>query len=94
MVRTGASEQAIRDAHRQIVEGRRIQERLPGVWSELLSEQNEALLLAVMEKSTEMGIDPTETQILTFLKTLDVKQEIKPDPPKRRQDLISEGAST
>lgn len=85
LVRTGASEQAIRDAHRKIVEGRRIQERLPGVWSELLSEKNEVLLLAVMEKSTEMGIDPTETQILTFLKTLDVKQEIKPDPPKRKQ---------
>ncbi len=70
-VKIGKAAEVIAKDYRNIVNQRQIEERLPEVWSELVQEQNETLLRVVMEKAKEkVGHEPTEKQVLTFLKNL------------------------
>ena len=70
-VQTGEAAEVIAEDYKSIVNQRKIEERLPEVWSELVQEQNETLLRVVMEKAKEkVGYEPTEKQVLTFLKNL------------------------
>ncbi len=77
-VKTGKAAKVIAEDYRNIVNQRQIEERLPEVWSELVQEKNEYLLLAVMEKAKDkVGHEPTEEQVVTFLKNLSVPS-VKP----------------
>ena len=70
-VQTGEAAEVIVEDYKSIVNQRKIEERLPEVWGELVQEKNENLLRAVMEKAKEkLGCEPTEKQVLTFLKNL------------------------
>ena len=80
LVLSGESSEAIREDHRRILKDREIEKRLPDVWDELIQENNSDLVLAIMQKSEEKGIDPTESQILAFLKILEVRKEDLPVP--------------
>ncbi|MCG9126233.1 type I restriction enzyme HsdR N-terminal domain-containing protein [Candidatus Poribacteria bacterium] len=106
-VKSGMAAKAIAEDYRNIVSLRQIEERLPEVWSELLQEENEYLLVAMMEKAKDkVGQVPTEEQILNFLKTLSsppVKKktikvpvdrkshERKNKPPKRLRVKMKNG---
>lgn len=77
-VKTGKAAKVIAEDYRNIVNQRQIEERLPEVWSELVQEKHAYLLLAVMDKAKEkVGHEPTEEQVLTFLKNLSVPS-VKP----------------
>ena len=70
-VQTGDAVTAIKNDYQRVVKQREIEARLPELWSELLQEKNEYLLLAMMDKAKEkVGHEPTEEQVLTFLKSL------------------------
>jgi hypothetical protein len=72
-IQTGDAVTAIKNDYQRVVKQREIEERLPEVWSELVQEKNEFLLLAIMEKAKEkLGYGPTEKQVLTFLKNLSI----------------------
>ena len=90
LVQIGEAAEVIAEDYKSIVNQRKIEERLPEVWSELVQEQNEYLLLAVMEKAKEkFGYEPTEKQVLTFLKSLQRKTESKPvDPPPKKRLVL------
>lgn len=77
-VKTGKAAKIIAEDYRNIVNQRKIDERLPEVWHELVQEKNEYLLLAIMEKAKEkVGHEPTEEQVVSFLKNLSVPS-VKP----------------
>ena len=78
-VKTGKAAKIIAEDYRIIVSQRKIEERLPEIWGELVQEKNEYLLDIVIEKAKEkVGHEPTEEQVVTFLKSL--KREIAPEP--------------
>lgn len=70
---SGESSAAIRADYERVLKDREVEKRLPEVWRELLQEKDDALLLTIIEKSQEKGIDPTVSQIFTFLESLEVK---------------------
>ena len=77
-VQTGKAAEVIVEDYRSIVNQRKIEERLPEVWGELLQEKNENLLQVVMGKAKKkVGHEPTEEQVVTFLKNLSVTS-VKP----------------
>ena len=77
-VQTGEAAEVIVEDYKSIVNQRKIEERLPEVWGELMQEKNENLLRAVMEKAKEkVGHVPSEEQVLMFLKNLSVSS-VKP----------------
>lgn len=77
-VKSGMAAKVIAEDYRNIVSQRQIEERLPEVWSELVQEENEYLLVAMMEKAKDkVGHEPTEEQVLTFLKSLSIPS-VKP----------------
>ncbi len=83
-VKTGKAAKVIAEDYRNIVNQRQIEERLPEVWIELVQEKNEYLLLAVMDKAKDkVGHEPTEDQVLTFLKNISVPP-IKPKPVTKK----------
>ena len=70
-VQTGEAAEVIVEDYKSIVNQRKIEERLPEVWGELVQEKNENLLRAVMEKAKEkVGYEPKEDLVLAFLKSL------------------------
>ncbi len=83
-VKRGKAAKVIAEDYRNIVNQRQIEERLPEVWSELVQEKHEYLLLAIMEKAKDkVGHEPTEEQVLTFLKNLSVPP-VKPRPATKK----------
>lgn len=82
-VKTGKAAKVIASDYQRIVSQRKTEERLPEVWTELLQERNEYLLLAMIDKAKEkVGHEPTEEQILTFLKNLSVPSIKSPSVSK------------
>lgn len=82
-VKTGKAAQVIAADYQRIVGQRKIEEILPETWTELVQEKNEYLLLAMMEKANDkVGREPTEEQVVSFLKNLSVPS-VKPKPYKR-----------
>ena len=78
-IRTGEAIRAIKDDYENVLQQRQIEAHLPEVWSELVEEKNEYLLLAVMEKAkNKVGYEPTEEQVLGFLKSLERKTRVHP----------------
>ena len=70
-VQKGDAVTAIKNDYQKVSKQREIEARLPEFWNELLQDKNEYLLLAVMEKvKSKVGYEPTEEQVLTFLKSL------------------------
>ena len=70
-IRMGEAVEAIKKDHEQIVQQRQVTTRLPEVWNELVDEKNEDLILLVMDKvKNKVGYEPTEEQVLNFLKSL------------------------
>ncbi|MDD9972351.1 MAG: type I restriction enzyme HsdR N-terminal domain-containing protein, partial [Candidatus Poribacteria bacterium] len=83
-IRTGEAVEAIKADYEKVVQQRQVEARLPEVWNELVRDKNEDLLLIVMDAGkNKIGYEPTEEQVLDFLKSLKQKKEIKP-PPKRK----------
>ncbi len=77
-IRTGEAVKKIEADYRSASQQREIKKRLPEVWSELVQEKNEDLLLVVMDAvKNKIGHEPTEEQVLDFLKSLERK--IGPD---------------
>ena len=71
VVQTGEAAEVIVEDYKSIVNQRKIEERLPEVWGELVQEKNENLLQVVMDKAKEkVGHEPTEDLVLAFLKSL------------------------
>ncbi len=89
-VKSGKAAKVIASDYQRIVSQRRIEERLPEVWTELVQEENKDLLRAMVDKAKDkVGHEPTEEQVLTFLKNLSVpsvkpkpKPDINPDLPQ------------
>ena len=82
-VLTGKAAEIIVEDYKSIVKQRKVEERLPEVWSELIHEKNENLLQIVMEKAKEkVGHEPTEEQVVTFLKNLSVPSVEPTSVPK------------
>ena len=73
------TDEAVREIekdYRNASQQREIEARLPEVWSELVDEKNEDLILVVMDKvKNKTGYEPTEKQVLDFLKSLEKKTE-------------------
>ena len=70
-VKTGKAAKIITEDYRIIVSQRKIEERLPEIWGELVQEKDKNLLHVVIEKAQEkVGHEPTAEQVLTFLKSL------------------------
>ena len=70
-VQKGKAVTAIKNDYQKVSKQREIEARLPEFWNELLQDKNEYLLLAVIEKAkSKVGYEPTEGQVLTFLKSL------------------------
>ena len=83
-VQTGEAAEVIVEDYKSIVNQRKIEERLPEVWNELVQEKNEKLLQVVREKAKyKVGHKPTEEQVLAFLKTLERKFETNPKEDSR-----------
>ena len=81
-VQTGKAAEVIVEDYKSIVNQRKIEERLPEVWGELLQEKNDNLLNIVKDKAKEkVGHEPTEEQVITFLKNLSVPS-VKPTSVK------------
>lgn len=76
-IQSGKAIEAIKVDYEKVVRQRQVATHLPEAWSELVQEKNDYLLLAMMEKvKSKIGYEPTEEQVLNFLKSL--KREIKP----------------
>lgn len=85
-IRTGEAVTAIKEDYEKVVQQRQVAARLPEAWSKLLEEADEFLLHAVAEKTESLcGYRPTDEQVLSFLKSLKQKREIK--PPLKRKHL-------
>ena len=70
-IRTGEAVEAIKRDYEKVVQQRQIETRLPEVWSELVQEKNEDLLLVIMDAAkNKIEYEPTEEQVLDFLKSL------------------------
>lgn len=82
-VQAGEAAKVVAEDYRNIVNQRKIEERLPELWTELVQEEDRDLLCAVMSKAKEkVGHEPTEEQVLRFLRNLvlpSVKPKHKPD---------------
>ena len=83
---TGKAAEAIKNDYEKVVQQRQIEARLPKVWNELVQEKNEDLLLVMMDAAkNKIGYEPTEEQVLNFLKGLERKiqpsVENTPSPP-------------
>ena len=77
-VKTGKAAKLIAEDYRLIVSQRKVEERLPEIWCELVQEKNEYLLHVVIEKAKDkVGHEPTEEQVVSFLKNLSVPS-VKP----------------
>ena len=84
-VQIGEAAEVIVEDYKSIVNQRKIEERLPEVWGELVQEKNGNLLRVVMEKAKEkVGYEPTAEQVLTFLKNLSV-------PPVKQKPVTKKG---
>ena len=83
-IRTGKAVEAIKKDYESVRQQKQVAIQLPAVWDELVQERNEYLLLAVMEKAKKkIGHEPTEEQVLDFLKNLKRKtgsESIHPSP--------------
>ena len=91
-VKTGKAAKVIAVDYQRIVNQRKIEERLPEVWGELVQEKNEYLLLAMMEKAKEkVGHEPTEEQVVSFLKNLSVPTVKPKSVPKIALNKQSQG---
>jgi predicted type IV restriction endonuclease len=81
-VQTGDAVKAIEEDYRNVSKQRQIERRLPEAWSKLLQDEDgfsEFLLEAMAGKTESLcGVIPTQEQILTFLKGLERKTELKP----------------
>ena len=83
-IRTEEAVEAIKADYEKVVQQRQVEARLPEVWNELVQGKNEDLLLIVMDAAkNKIGYEPTEEQVLDFLKSLKQEQEIK-KPSKRK----------
>lgn len=72
-VKIGRAAKIIATDYQRIVSLRKVEERLPEIWGELLLEKNQSVLHAMIEKTKDkVGHEPTEEQVLTFLKDLTV----------------------
>ncbi len=77
-VKTGKAAKVIASDYQRIVSQRKTEERLPEVWTELVQEENEDLLRVMVSKAIEkVGHEPTEEQVVSFLKNLSVPS-VKP----------------
>ena len=77
-IRTGKAVEAIKKDYDKIVQQRQVETHLPEAWSELVEEKNDYLLLAMMEKvKSKIGYEPTEEQVLDFLKSLSLNRKIE-----------------
>ena len=91
-VKTGKAAKIIAEDYRNIVNQRKIDERLPEVWNELVQEKNEYLLLAIMEKAKEkVGHEPTEEQVVSFLNNLSIPSVKPTSVPKVVLNKKSQG---
>ena len=82
-VKTGKAAKVIASDYQRIVSQRKIEERLPEVWIELVQQEDRDLLRAVMDKAKEkVGYEPAEEQVITFLKNLSVPSVKSPSVPK------------
>ena len=71
LIRTGEAVEAIKTDYKEVVQQRQIEAQLPKVWGELVQEKNEDLLLVMMDAAkNKIGYEPTEKQVLDFLKKL------------------------
>lgn len=76
-IRTNEAVEAIKKDYEKVVQQRQIATRLPEVWNELVQEKNEDLLLVVMDAAkNKTGYEPTEEQVLSFLKSLKKETEL------------------
>ena len=83
---TGEAAETIKKDYEKVVQQRQIEASLPKVWNELVEEKNEDLLLVMMDAAkNKIGYEPTEEQVLNFLKSLERKiqspVENTPSPP-------------
>lgn len=77
-VQSGDAAKDIAEDYRNIVNQRKIEERLPEVWTELVQDKNRDMLRAMMKKTKDkVGHEPTEEQVISFLKNLSVPS-VKP----------------
>ena len=98
-VQSGDAAKDIAEDYRNIVNQRKIEERLPEVWTELVQDKNKDLLRAMMEKAKDkVGHEPTEEQVVSFLKNLTVPTakptstfNIVPDRPKQDKKKLKKG---
>ena len=82
-VQSGDAAKDIAEDYRNIVNQRKIEERLPEVWTELVQDKNRDLLRAMMKKTKDkVGHEPTEEQVVSFLKNLSVPSIKSPSVPK------------
>ncbi len=73
-IRIGEAAEAIKNDYEKVVQQRKIEADLPKVWNELVQERNEDLLLVMMDATkNKIGYEPTEKQVLNFLKSLERK---------------------
>lgn len=89
---TGEAVEAIKEDYEKVIQQRQVEAYLPEVWIELVEEKNDYLLLAIMEKAKhKVGYEPTEEQVVDFLKNLERVESrekavhfppIKTDKPK------------
>ena len=74
---TGEAIEAIKKDYEKVVQQRQVEAQLPEVWDELVREKNEDLLLIVMDAAkNKIGYEPTEEQVLDFLKSLKRETEL------------------
>ena len=77
-IRPGKAVEAIKKDYEGVRQERQVATQLPVVWNELVQERNDYLLLAMMEKAKKkIGHEPTEEQVLDFLKSLKTETESK-----------------
>lgn len=80
-IRTGKGVETIKKDYEKIVQQRQVATRLPEAWSKLVEEADELLLEVVAEKVESMcEHKPTDEQVLSFLKKLDIPSA--PTPSK------------
>lgn len=75
-IQTGEVTENIKKDYEEVVQQRQVETRLPEVWNELVQQKNEDLLLVMMDAAkNKIGHEPTEGQVLDFLKSLEKKAE-------------------
>ncbi|RKU08093.1 hypothetical protein C6501_17020 [Candidatus Poribacteria bacterium] len=78
----GQTVTAIKSDYQEVLKQREIEARLPEAWNKLLQDEDEfseSLLKAMIGKTESLcGTEPTQEQVLTFLKRLERKTEPKP----------------